>query len=837
MNNQSKMATNMEPSPQDTIRDNEDTDASVDTHVSSSKRKLGDALSPESIRLETKVSKQPNVTTPICKRKYVPGRKRKGLRSRTVAKVHKTKNKQSLVANLDNSAESIATESREEDNDDDDYDTSDELPLSGLVHGEVGQTNHNNNDANPEVDPDLDITGRTSKPKQKMLKKAKRRAQSTNSQNIQSIMSALAILQSDITSMKLDGGKRDITLKTVDNSITKLVAETMTKEGLDNALTGLVTQVGTTLDNHKETLEKQDTCLRTHQKQLDDNAATLEVHDARLTSLEKDITDDLQHFKKRLEGIEFRLDRVTPPPTLLPVSTVEVHKPDDQPVVTYASALRKGERGATTQLNSNPAHSRHDLTQPQPENKSIIIEGLTEYPMENLEEIVFELLNEIGIRMVDCDYNTVERLGRWNPTRRWPRPIKLELVTTHKKNKILACKDYLWETADYYNVRLHPDEPKSVRVGKAMLRQLANKARQEGKSVQQTAMNVVVDGVKYNLENIHKHTVHDPPQPRKHSEGPKKDQVNAKPKRKQNDVEKDAPEKDEHLKYAENLCTLDTPYGLAFFTIRSRFSNFFPCEITLNGRSYKSVEHGYQAEKAVYANDHIRLTAILNAKTPSDAKRIGGEVIVGVKWMHIKRNVMRKLLYAKYTQHPELGNYLCSTKGKNLIEGSVDNYWGAGVPLHSKDLMEGNWHGRNELGRLLMSVRDELLQEKETLNEEKNTMQNLITLDPLGDKSVTPMSIDPILAELLSPTTSLKEVTPTKQVKAHETQGMSPPLEMRSHREPGGQSAILHSLLNTVKDQGVRKENVIGSTTATPGLTLYHTPLPPAADTAHPPTC
>ena len=836
----------MDPRLQDNMQDGEGVEADSDICVSTPKRKLGDALSPESIQLETKVSEQSNVTTPVCKKRYMPGRKRKGLRPKTVVKVHKTKTKQTLVAKLANPTVTKAIDSWDEDNDDD-YDTSDELPLSGLVRGESGHNDHNN-DVDTETVPDTDIVGSKPKPKQKILKIAKRRAQNTNTQNIQSIMNALAIIQSDISSMKLDGGKRDMTLKTVDNSVTKLAADTMTKEELDQALTGLVMHVGTTLDTHKENLEKQDTCLRTHQKQLDDTAATLEVHDARLTSLEKDITDDLQHFKKRLEGLEYRLDKVIPPPTLLPVNTHELQK-EDQTAVTYASVLKREERGVSTQLNTNPAHPRPNLLQSQPENKTIIIEGLTEYPLENLEEVVFELLSEIGVRMMDCDYNKLERLGRWNQARKWPRPIKLELMTTHKKNKILACKDYLWETADYYNVRLHPDEPKSVRVGRAMLRQLANKARYEGKAVQQSAANVVVDGVKYNLDNIHKLTAQNPPQSWRHGEGLKKDHPSVKPPLKQKALEKDAPPDDEHLKYAENLCTLDTPYGLAFFGIRSRFSNFYPCEITLNGRSYRSVEHGYQAEKAVYAGDHVRLTAILNAKTPLEAKQIGREVTVGVKWIHLKRSVMRKLLFAKFTQHPQLGEYLCSTKGNNLIEGSTDDYWGAGVPLHSKELLEGNWHGRNELGRLLISVREELLQGKEISSVDRNNIPNLITLDPLikkpvetpysrkaieetetitlaDDTSATPMIIDPELVDLLSPTLSTKGVTPTKQTAGCQTQTESLSPTTLPHRETDGQSEILRSLLNTVKNRGAQEENVAGPVPATPGPILSRAPPP-----------
>ena len=449
----------------------------------------------------------------------------------------------------------------------------------------------------------------------------------------------------------------------------------------------------------------------------------MEVHDVRLISLEKDIIDDMIHFKKRLDGIEYRIDKVVPPPVLLP-NTLNEHRP-----LTYAAVV-----------SQNKEKAKHEFpTQQPPENKSIIIEGLTEYPLENLEEIVFELLREIGIRMTDCDYNKVERLGRWNQARQWPRPIKLELVTTHKKNKILATRDLLKETNDYYNVRIQADEPKRVRVGKAMIRQAAARARQEGKMVHQTQDSVVIDGTKYDIDSIQTLENGKDRRDRKNTRAPTVVKT-GRPPHKEKPYGASEGQSDTHLKYAENLCTLDTPYGLAFFTIRNRLSNFYPCEISVNGRLYQSVEHGYQAEKALCANDQARFHAILKAETPSLAKKIGSDVAVNVKWIHVKREVMRKLLYAKFTQHPELGEYLCSTKGRNLIEGSTDDYWGAGVPLHSKEMIEGDWLGRNELGRLLVSIRDELLQERDvkrvTTTESEKMEQTDVNLINLEDKEM-----------------------------------------------------------------------------------------------------
>lgn len=60
---------------------------------------------------------------------------------------------------------------------------------------------------------------------------------------------------------------------------------------------------------------------------------------------------------------------------------------------------------------------------------------------------------------------------------------------------------------------------------------------------------------------------------------------------------------------------------------------------------------------------------------------------------------MREALLAKFTQHALLGAELLATGDALLVEHSKkDRYWGDG----------GDGSGRNRLGALLMSVREEL---------------------------------------------------------------------------------------------------------------------------------
>jgi ribA/ribD-fused uncharacterized protein len=129
------------------------------------------------------------------------------------------------------------------------------------------------------------------------------------------------------------------------------------------------------------------------------------------------------------------------------------------------------------------------------------------------------------------------------------------------------------------------------------------------------------------------------------------------------------------------------------------FSNFACSWISLNGRSWPTVEHYFQAQK--FAGTDFE-EAIRQAKSPTIAKRLGRSRKFRLRrdWERVKDAIMREAVLAKFTQHAELQTILLSTEDAVLVEHTrSDDYWGDG----------GDGHGKNKLGRILMSVRDELL--------------------------------------------------------------------------------------------------------------------------------
>ncbi len=125
-------------------------------------------------------------------------------------------------------------------------------------------------------------------------------------------------------------------------------------------------------------------------------------------------------------------------------------------------------------------------------------------------------------------------------------------------------------------------------------------------------------------------------------------------------------------------------------------SNFYPCEVAFEGRIYKSSEHAYMAAKTT--DDNIR-SYIAAQPTPGAAKKVGRSIPLRENWDGIRIHYMRVILESKFGDY-ELRERLDATKGYELIEGNTwgDKFWGQ-CPVGT---------GRNELGKLLMSIRDDV---------------------------------------------------------------------------------------------------------------------------------
>lgn len=128
-------------------------------------------------------------------------------------------------------------------------------------------------------------------------------------------------------------------------------------------------------------------------------------------------------------------------------------------------------------------------------------------------------------------------------------------------------------------------------------------------------------------------------------------------------------------------------------------SNFFVRHFAYRDVVYSSAEHAYQAAKAITTEDH---NLVMNAKTPREARRLGQKIAMREDWEEVRVPTLHAILVAKFHQHPDLLATLLETSPKLLIEGNTwgDRFWGAVYERNA-------WTGENNLGKLLMKLRDE----------------------------------------------------------------------------------------------------------------------------------
>ena len=139
----------------------------------------------------------------------------------------------------------------------------------------------------------------------------------------------------------------------------------------------------------------------------------------------------------------------------------------------------------------------------------------------------------------------------------------------------------------------------------------------------------------------------------------------------------------------------------------SFLSNFYPCKIEHQGITYPTVEHFYVAMKV---NDEQLINGryytpgdfremVSKISSPGHVKKIGSKVKLRKNWNEQKLEFMNWAIREKFSD-TTLKELLISTGNSELIEGNYwnDRFWGV-----------CNGKGDNNLGKILMKVRDEIM--------------------------------------------------------------------------------------------------------------------------------
>ncbi len=149
------------------------------------------------------------------------------------------------------------------------------------------------------------------------------------------------------------------------------------------------------------------------------------------------------------------------------------------------------------------------------------------------------------------------------------------------------------------------------------------------------------------------------------------------------------------------LCMSEEQRPIKFTGVSDKngyFSNFAAYPVSLEGKTWPTAEHYYQArqfKKGQFDEEFLRYRSasiiVRMSQERSDSRR--------PDWDAVKDKVMHKVVQAKFAQNEPLREKLLATGTQPIVQCSPDNdYWGDG----------GDGSGKNKLGKILMEVRKEL---------------------------------------------------------------------------------------------------------------------------------
>ena len=123
-------------------------------------------------------------------------------------------------------------------------------------------------------------------------------------------------------------------------------------------------------------------------------------------------------------------------------------------------------------------------------------------------------------------------------------------------------------------------------------------------------------------------------------------------------------------------------------------SNFYENGVRYEGLWYRNAESAFQAAKCTNKIDKVKFQNLTGAQ----AKALGKTVQLRDDWNEVKVRVMYEVLCAKFEAQEILRIWLLETGDQEIVEGNSwgDTFWGV-----------CNGKGQNQLGKLLMGIREE----------------------------------------------------------------------------------------------------------------------------------
>lgn len=326
--------------------------------------------------------------------------------------------------------------------------------------------------------------------------------------------------------------------------------------------------------------------------------------------------------------------------------------------------------------------------------KHLILTGIPEYQSENktgrgpetdeegnemeVEESNYNPTSGVALGVLQSihetlSYEDIDVAYRVGKKGLGPRPILIKFAREQTRNEVNRKRTNLKDSDETKSSFLNEDLPAKINQQRAELRCIVNNARSKNVNAKSMGDRISIDNKIYT-----------------HSE------IDLLP---------------QGLKISDAKI-IDTAKGLAFQSQYAFLSNLYPSPVKYNGIQFPSSEHAYQYNKAIFLGKQDAAYKIRIAKTSQIAKREGGRLPSNKDWDSSKLKTMTEIVFSKFAQSTTLQTKLLETGDRPLLEATYDSFWGCGFPLSARKLKQGEWHGRNHLGQILVDCRNAIKRER-----------------------------------------------------------------------------------------------------------------------------
>jgi ribA/ribD-fused uncharacterized protein len=140
-------------------------------------------------------------------------------------------------------------------------------------------------------------------------------------------------------------------------------------------------------------------------------------------------------------------------------------------------------------------------------------------------------------------------------------------------------------------------------------------------------------------------------------------------------------------------------------------SSHYPSSVVLYNVRYRSAQQMYQAMKAKHFGDLTAYRMIMKCWSSKTQSEIASTIdnFKPEEWQKKASSVMEKAMRLRFVQNAKDRDYLLETGNAAIVFASrFQTFWGNGLDMQderNKDTSQ--WQGKNELGTILMRLRQE----------------------------------------------------------------------------------------------------------------------------------